>query len=626
VNGKLKIDSKFIINILCFSCSVIFIYTAAFGMFSVTTQRSLLLLLLGPVVFLSYASEEKDDTLELKPLNLINAFMALALVVTNIYVIMTWKNKILMTGESTLIDLVIGTILIIVILEATRQSTGLFLAGTALVCIVYALFGPYMPGFIAHRGETWDRIVNYILTSPDGIYGTPLGIAASYVIIFVIFGAMLEVYGGGQLFIDVAYSIAGKFRGGPGKAAVVASALMGMISGAPAANVSTVGTFTIPLMKKVGYDPDVSAASVSVAATGGMFTPPIMGAGAFIMAEYLGVPYLKVCIAAIVPCILYYLALFLLVDAQAVKSGLVGLPASELPDVKKALKERGQLGLPIVFLFAAIIIGWSPVKAAFWAIIVTIVVGSLKKDTRPKLKDVLAALTKASRSVVPIVVTCAAAGIITGVFSITGIGAKLSYSLGFLTGVNGGVLIAGVIAGIIALLLGAPLPPTAVYLVMVPTIIPAIINIGINPVAAHMFVFIYAAVGALTPPVAITAYTAAAIAKSDPNKTSWLACRYGAVAYLVPFAFLLAPSILFIGDWQTILIAIVSSVIGVFCLTIAIEGYFLMNWSKVARILIIPAAVLFMVPGYKFNLLALVIFGAVYFVNKSVVKKVSESF
>ncbi|MDF2676155.1 MAG: transporter fused permease subunit [Bacillota bacterium] len=416
---------------MCFSCSAIFIYTAAFGMFSVTTQRALMLLLLGPVVFLSYASEEKDDTLEVKPLNLFNTLMALALVVANVYVIMTWKDKILMTGESTLIDLVIGTILIIVILEATRQSTGLFLAATAVICIIYAMFGPYMPGFIAHRGETWERIVNYLLTSPDGIYGTPLGIAASYVIIFVIFGAMLEVYGGGQLFIDVAYSAAGRFRGGPGKAAIVASALMGMISGAPAANVSTVGTFTIPLMKKVGYDPDVAAASVSVAATGGMFTPPIMGAGAFIMAEYLGVPYLNVCIAAIVPCVLYYLALFLLVDAQAVKSGLVGLPASELPDVKKALKERGQLGLPIIFLFAAIIIGWSPVKAAFWAIVLTIMIGSLKKDTRPKFKDVLVALTKASRSVVPIVVTCAAAGIITGVFSITGIGAKLSYSLGF---------------------------------------------------------------------------------------------------------------------------------------------------------------------------------------------------
>lgn len=623
MNSKIKLDSKFIINAMCLSCSAIFLYTAAFGAFSVTTQRALMLLLLGPVVFLSYASEEKDDTLELKKLGILNVMMAIALIVTNIYTIMTWKDKIMLTGESQLIDLIMGTILVIVILEATRQSTGFFLTATAVVCIVYAMFGPYMPGFLAHRGETWDRIVNYLMTSPDGIYGTPLGIAASYIIIFVLFGAFLEVYGGGKLFIDLAYAIAGRFRGGPAKAAVFACALMGMITGAPAANVSTVGTFTLPLMKKVGYDSDVAAASVSVASTGGMFTPPIMGAGAFIMAEYLGVPYLTVCIAAVVPCMLYYLALFLLVDAQAVKAGLVGLPTSELPSIKDALKERGPLGIPILFLFGGIIVGWSPTKSAFWAIILTIFIGSLNQKTRPKFIDILDALAKASRSVVPIVVTCAAAGIVTGVFSITGIGAKLSYSLGFLTEVNGGIFIAGLITAFIALLLGAPLPPTAVYLVMVPTIIPAIINLGINPISAHMFVFIYSAVGALTPPVAITAYTAAAIAKSDPTRTSWLSCRYGAVAYLVPFMFLMSPSILFVGVWQDIILAIVSSLIGVICLTIVIEGYFLMDWSKVSRIILLPASVLFLIPFIQFNFigLAFAVFGC--FVNKIFLRKES---
>ncbi|MFA6505509.1 MAG: TRAP transporter fused permease subunit, partial [Treponemataceae bacterium] len=411
--SKIKLDSKLIIAALCISCSLIFLYTAAFGQFSAVTQRALLLLLLAPVVFLSHASEEDDSsTLQVKPVKLWNLIAILGIVVSSVYVMMTWEEKVMMTGGTSPLDLVMGVILIIVILEATRQSTGLFLTLTAVVCMVYALFGPNFPGFMAHRGETWDRLVEYLVTSPDGIFGTPLGIAASYIIIFVIFGSFLEAFGGGKLFIDIAYAVAGRYRGGPAKTAIFASGLMGMISGAPAANVSTVGTFTLPLMKLVGYKPHVAAAIESVASTGGMFTPPIMGAGAFIMAEYLGVPYLTVCIAAIVPCALYYIALLLFVDAQAVKNGLKGLPAVDLPKIGKALKERGILGIPIVFLFGAIIIGWSPMQSAFWATVLTVVVGMPNKNTRPKIKDVLSALEKASRQVVPIVVTCACAGII----------------------------------------------------------------------------------------------------------------------------------------------------------------------------------------------------------------------
>lgn len=618
---RIKLDARMIIAFLCVSCSMIFLYTAAFGQFSAVTQRALLLLLLGPVVFLSHASEEDDsDKVTLKQVKPLNILAIIGLVVSCIYVMLTWQDKVMMVGGTTTLDLIMGVILIVVILEATRQSTGLFLTLTAVACMLFALFGPYMPGFLAHRGETWDRLVDYLITSPDGIFGTPLGIASSYIIIFVIFGSFLEAFGGGKLFIDIAYAVAGRFRGGPAKTAIFASGLMGMISGAPAANVSTVGTFTIPLMRKVGYKPHVAAAIEAVASTGGIFTPPIMGAGAFIMAEYLGMPYLTVCLAALVPCILYYVALLLFVDAQAVKNGLVGLPKSELPSIKQAVKERGLMGLPILFLFGAIILGWSPTKAAFWATILTVVVGLPNKATRPKPKDILLALEKASRQVVPIVVTCACAGIISGVFSITGLGAKLSYSLNFLQGQQGSVLIAGVFTAIIALLLGAPLPPTAVYLVMVPTIIPAIIPLGINPIAAHMFVFIYSAIGALTPPVAITAYTAAAIAKADPNKTAWLSCRYGVVAYLMPFMFITSPAVLFVGEAGTIAQAIVFSFIGVLCLTIVIEGYLLINWGRVSRIIMLPAALLMLFPNLSLNLYGLGVMALAYAANKFIDK------
>ncbi|HYH01704.1 MAG TPA: TRAP transporter fused permease subunit [Bacillota bacterium] len=614
-------DPKNIIAFLCTACSLIYLYTAGFGLFSTINQRAILLALLAPVVFLSVTSEEKDDTLVTKSLNIWNIIFGLAVIVVNVYLMSTWQDKIFKTGEIQMMDVVMGTILILVILEATRQATGLFLSMTAVVCMVYALFGPYFPSFLAHRGETWDRLVDFLFVSTDGIFGTALGIAATYIIIFVIFGAFLEAFGGGKFFIDIAYAIAGRFRGGPAKTAVFASALLGMISGAPAANVATGGVFTIPLMKLVGYKPHVAAAIEAVASTGGIFTPPIMGAGAFIMAEYLGLPYAQVCLAALMPCILYYLALILLVDAQAVNNGLKGLPAKELPSIKQALKERGLLGLPILFLLAVIIIGWNPMKSAFWATILTVVVGMFNKNTRPKLKDIFAALEKGSRQIVPIVVTCAAAGIIDGVFSLTGLGAKLSYSLNALQGSAGSVLMAGFVTAIIALLLGAALPPTAVYLIMVPTVIPAIIPLGIHPIAAHMFVFIFAAVGALTPPVAITAYTAAAIAKSDPNETAWLSCRYGIVAYLVPFMFIISPALLFVGNISLTVLAIVTSIIGVFCLSAVIEGYVFISWSKWARIILLPASLLMFVPMMKLNLIGVVLIIASYIVNQFTMKQ-----
>ncbi len=612
---KITISSKNIITVLCAACSLVYLYTAGFGMFSPVVQRAVLLALLAPVVFLSLSSEERDDTLVTKKLNIVRLLLSAAIVAANVYLLLTWESKVFKTGESQLIELIMGIILVLVLLEATRQATGLFLPVTAAVCIVYALFGPHFPGFLAHRGESLERVVDFLYSSVDGIYGTALGIAASYIIIFVVFGSFLEAFGGGKLFIDLAYAIAGRFRGGPAKTAIFGSCLMGMISGAPAANVSTVGTFTIPLMKLVGYKPHVAGAVEAVASTGGMFTPPVMGAGAFIMAEYLGVPYAKVCLAALVPCALYYTALLLLVDAQAVTNNLKGLPARDLPNIPQVLKERGYLGIPILLLIGGIIAGYSPMKSAFWATLTTVVVGMLSKNTRPKPKDVIAALEKASRQVAPIVVTCAAAGIIDGIFSITGLGAKLSYSLNALQGSSGSIYFAGIITAVIALVLGAPLPPTAVYLVMVPTIIPAIVSIGIPPIAAHMFVFIYSAVGALTPPVAITAYTAAAISKADPNQTAWLSCRYGAVAYLVPFMFLTSPLILFVGSAPNIVIAILSSFIGVFCLTAAIEGYVFVKWGKWARLLMVPASLLMLTPNFKLNMAGIGIIVLAYLVN-----------
>jgi TRAP transporter 4TM/12TM fusion protein len=425
---------------------------------------------------------------------------------------------------------------------------------------------------------------------------------------------LLEALGGGQWFIDIAYSVAGRFRGGPAKAAIIGSALMGMISGSPAANVATVGTFTIPLMKKVGYKAHVAGAIEAVASTGGMFTPPIMGAGAFIMAQYLEKSYAAICIAAIVPAFLYYLALMFVVDARAVKEGLTGLHRDQLPLFAKVMKERGHLGIPITFLIVVISAGWTPMRSAFWASLLTLAVSFLSKVTRPNLTQLLKAFESGSKQSVQIVITCAAAGIIVGTFLITGLGAKLSYTL--IAYSYGNLYVAAFWSMIIALLLGCAMPPTAVYIILVTILVPVLTKLGAAPIAAHMFLFIFSCVAAITPPVAIAAYCAAALAKSDPNQTGWLAFRFGLPAYIIPFMFIAVPAVILQGKPLEVFIAVGAELIGILCFVAAIEGFLLIRWNILARILLGIAAVLLLYPEIITDMMGLALIGVALLVNK----------
>ena len=429
--------------------------------------------------------------------------------------------------------------------------------------------------------------------------------AASFIIVFVIFGSFLEKFGGGKWFVDVSFSVAGRFRGGPAKTAVIGSALMGMISGSPAANVATVGCFTIPLMKKTGYKSHEAGAIEAVASTGGMFTPPIMGAGAFIMAQYLGVEYSQVILAALVPSFLYYLTLMFTVDARAVKGGMVGLPSGELPVFSKIMKERGLLGVPIVFMISAMVLGWSPMKTAFYATILTIVFGFLSKGTKPSFSMILKALEGGSLQVVSIVTACAAAGIIVGTFLITGLGAKLSYSL--IDMAHGNLYIAAFFTMLIALILGCAMPPTAVYVILVPIIVPALTSLGASPISAHMFIFMYASIGAITPPVAIAAYAAAAIAESNPNKTGITAFRFGLAAYLIPYMFITSPAVILQGPFVEVISAVITAAIGMLCIVIALEGRLIIRWPAASRILSGAASLFLLVPEHISDYIGLIL-------------------
>lgn len=596
--------------------AVLYLYTAGFGSFSEMTQRAFLITVCGFAIFLLKPIKRQGKQTSLT--RVLDWVFALAFCAAGVYIMVVWDARVSKVGTPPSGDMVMATLMIVLLLVATHKTTGWPLVLTSIVFLGYTFAGPYLPSVLAHRGETWARTANFMYVSTSSIFGVPAGIASTYIISFVIFGAFLESFGAGQWFVDVAYAGTGHRRGGPAKTAVLSSALMGMISGSPAANVVTTGTFTIPLMKRTGYQDYEAGAVEAVASTGGMFTPPIMGAAAFMMAEFLGIRYMEVARSAIVPAALFYLSLMLVVDAIAVKNNLKGVPKPELPSARNIMLERGQLGIPIVFVIVVVLLGWSAMKAAFWGTVVVVAVAFLKKATRPTVATFLAALEGGVKSVASIVISCACAGIIVGVISMTGLATKMSYTLVSLSG--GNIYVAAVLTAIITIILGCGMPPTPTYIILATVLVNPLTQMGASALAVHMFIFIFSCIGALTPPVAIMAYTAAAIAKSDPNKTGFRAFRMGLVAYIIPFIFLLSPAILIMGETQDVVLAIITSVVGIFCLTGAVEGYMLQYWSALPRVFLGAAALLLMIPGAATDLMGVGCAVAAFLLNRFVCK------
>ena len=603
-------------RIIFIATSCLYLYTAGFGSLDEMVQRCLLVLVAGFAVFLTKPFQIKGK--RYVATRILDWVFAIAMIVVCVYIMSVWPARSVSTKAKPQMDSIMGTIMIIVLLVATYKTTGWPLVITCVVFLVYALLGPYMPGFLAHRGYTWKRVAETMYVSTQSIFGVPAGIAATYIVCFVIFGSFLETFGAGQWFVDIAFAGAGRFRGGPAKTAILSSALMGMISGSPAANVVTTGTFTMPLLKRMGFKPHVAGAVEAVASTGGMFTPPIMGAAAFMMAEFLNVKYSTVAAAAILPAVLYYLSALLVVDSISVKEHLVGLPSNELPSVKQVMKERGLMGLPILMIIVVILMGWSPMKAAFWATILTFVLSFFSKATRPDVKRFFEALESGTKSVVSIAISCAAAGIIVGILQLTGLATRMSVQLVNLA--HGNIYIAALLTALITIVLGCGMPPTPTYVILATCLVRPLTEMGASALSAHMFIFMFACVGALTPPVAITAYTAAAIAKSNPNQTGFTSFRMGIVAYIIPFIFLLNPAILLEGSGMNVVLAAATAILGVFCLTGAIEGYLLKYWSMVARIMLGIGALMMMIPGMTTDLIGIGLVVVAFILDKVIFK------
>ena len=468
---------------------------------------------------------------------------------------------------------------VLLIIELTRRLAGLALVIIASVFVAYAFAGPWLPGIFEHRGYDVKRFFSYIFTD-NGVLGAPIAISSTYIILFVVFAAFLQTTRVGEYFVNLAFAAAGHRRGGPAKVAIFASGLMGMINGTSAGNVVATGSLTIPMMKKVGYRKQTSAAVEAAASTGGQIMPPIMGAGAFIMAEITGIPYMDIVYAAIIPAVIYFVSVYFMVDLAAKKANMKGLPRDELPKLAKLAKQI-YLFLPIVVLIYALFAGYSVIRCGTLAMITAAVVSWLTPH-RMGPRQLFQALDNGARMVLQLVAVCATAGIIVGVIALTGIGSRFSTVL--LALADQSQILALFFAMVVSIILGMGMPTTAAYAVAAIVIAPGVINLGVAPLTAHLFIFYFAVMSAITPPVALAAYAGSALAGSDPIRTSVESFKIGLAAFVVPYMFFYSPAMLLNGTWFEIGHIAVTAIIGVYLLSCAVQGWFFGHANPAVRI------------------------------------------
>ncbi|MCF3944365.1 TRAP transporter permease [Oceanobacillus alkalisoli] len=523
----------------------------------------------------------------------------------------------------TTLDFYVALIGLLLVIEFTRRTSGWTLPILAFVFIAYVFMGPYLPGILNHNGYSLERFVTYVY-GLDGVFGVTTDVSSKYIILFIIFGAFLQMSGVGQYFMNVAFSLAGNMRGGPAKVAVISSALMGMINGTSAGNVVATGSLTIPLMKKTGYPSRFAAATEATASSGGQILPPIMGAGAFLMAEITGIKYSEIIIAATIPAILYFISVYFMVDFQALKSNLKGIPRKLLPDRKQILKQA-YLFIPVLLLIVLLVMGRSVIMAGTIGIIASFVISLFNKKTRMGLKDILLALELGMKNALQLIAIVACAGIIVGVIALTGVGQRFSSLL--LSIADNNMLLALVFAMAIAIILGMGMPTTAAYAVAASAVAPGLINMGLDPLMAHLFVFYFAVISAITPPVALAAFAAAGIAGTDPMKTGVKAFQLGLAAFIVPFMFFFSPELILEGgSAASTVLAIFTAVIGVYILASAVQGWFFRKTASwYSRVILLAASLLFMISGLFTDLIGLALIIGIILIQKYINKNTNAN-
>ncbi len=583
-------------------CSIFMIYALATMELQELQLLSLFLAFSLAVGFVHYPLHpKKPGSLPHLVVDLILAALGFSFA---IYIYFDYWEFIFRVGEPTGWDLFFGIVSIVLIFELTRRVVGWPLLIIAFVFLAYSFFGQHLPAPFSHRGYDLERIATTLFMSKNGLFGVPMRVTANFIYLFIAFGAFYEISGGTAFFIDLASSLFGKLRGGPAKVSVAVSGMMGTISGSAVANTVTTGTLTIPLMKRIGFEPHVAGAVEAAASTGGQLMPPVMGAAAFIMAEYLGVAYIEVCKAALIPAILYFLAIYSVVHFYSLKIGIKGLPENEIPSVKVVFRDKWMFTVPLLVLIVILIYGYSPRIAVLFSLAATVVMSFFRKESRMTPSRILEALAKAGYNCVMVVGACATAGIVIGVVLLTGMSGKITALV--ITLSAGSLIFALPIVMFAAILFGMGLPTVVCYVLLAATVAPSLVDLGVIPMAAHLYIFYFGMLCMVTPPVSFAAYAGAAIANADPMKTGWTAWTFALAGFLLPYMFVYNNSLLLMGSVINISFAVLTAAIGVICLGIGIIGYFLEKTNPVERLIFLGAALLLIKTGFITDITGLI--------------------
>lgn len=609
LQGVLRITLKYI----CIAASLYHLYIGYFGAPFSLVHRPAHVSLILVIIFLLYPLSNKINQKVSNKVPYYDYIFILLTILSTVYLMLNAvkiRVRQPFVTELTSIEFVLGITLIILILVATYRIIGANLCVITTVFLLYGYFGKYLPLPFWHKGYSAKRIVEQLYFTLDGIWGIPIHITATFVYLFVLFATFLVISGTGSFFSDFARSVMGKrdVVGGPPKIAVIASSLMGMLSGSSTANVVTTGAFTIPMMKKSGYSPVFAGAVEAVASTGGQLVPPVMGATAFILAEFTGIPYVQVMKHALIPAFLFYLGLYVMVHIEALKYGdEVNKKVGKIESMKSILLSKGYLVFPVIAIIVLLVRGYTPLRAAFSATIILIfIVFLFNKDKKKVLKMIPAALEEAPKVICSITVACACAGIIVGIITMTGLGQRITSIILLIS--RGSLPITLILTMLLAILLGMGMPTSGAYIIMAALLAPAMIKMGVPLIAAHMFLFYFAALSSITPPVAIASYAAAGITGASSVTVGWKAFRIGIAAYIVPYMFLYNPSLLMVGNLSTAILPLISAIIGVICIAITVQGRLYTVISILERLLFFAAAFILIIPNIIGNIIGILIF------------------
>ena len=600
-----------IVSAIAITFSLFQLYTSIFGVMDAHLQRAVHLSFGMSLIFLLYPSRKAWSKTSVHPFDLILSVVGAAL---PMYVVVNYGQLVLRSGQITPADMFVGTLGILMVIEGARRVVGWPIVIVSILFMGYGFAGPYMPDILAHRGLDVGDVVSHLYFTTEGVFGIPLGVSSTFIFLFILFGAYLETTGLGKFFIDIANAIAGWAAGGPAKVAVLSSGLMGMVSGSSVGNVVGTGSFTIPMMKKMGYSKEFAGAVEATASTGGQLMPPIMGAAAFLMAEFMGVAYIEVVKAAAIPAVLYFTGIWIGVHLEAKKHGLKGVPRSELPKFKELFFERGHLALPLIGIIYLLVAGYSPTRAALAAILLAIIASFLRKSTRMKPIEIVQGLEKGAKGVLGVMIACASAGIIIGIVTKTGVGLKLA---GALIDLAGGMLLPAMFFTMVtSIILGMGVPTTANYVITSTIAAPALIQMGVPLMAAHMFVFYFGIIADVTPPVALAAFAGAGISGGNPMKTGVTASKLAVAAFVIPYIFVLSPALLMINTTPLELAwAFATSIIGMIGLGTAMIGYFLAPANPIMRVAAFVGGITLIIPGIYTDMVGFGLLGGVLFMQ-----------